>query len=415
LFSSKGNTMIRLFKRSSHLSAKPKGSLMSRWSTSLLFATALVVTFSLGAKVLTGGTGRADYGVIEEFGSIVVHGIHYDETAANIVIDGVPNQTRASLKLGMVANIEGAIDYALNTGTASTVRVSRTLIGQVEDVNISTGEVRILSQRVSTDVATRLDGYQSLDQLAAGSWVAIHGLSDPKRRTIVATLVERIDATSLPASVIRGTVKSRGTGSFQVGNLNVISSLSNQPEDGTFVAVRGSYTINSGNLFATDVQMTREVETHEGVETELTGYVADFRSISSFTVAGVPVDASGASFGGGRPGDIKQDVRITVEGRIVNGILQADEVEIRSARVVAGPGTGTGTLSADPVIELEGVITEFTSMANFVVKGKRIDASEALTTSKPGLQIRKGLKAHAKGRVLLDGSVMATQVEFVSP
>jgi Domain of unknown function (DUF5666) len=413
--------MIRLLKRSSNLSAKPKSSLMSRWSsrwfTSLLFATALVVTFGLGAKVLTGGTGRADYGVIDAFGSIVVHGIHYDETAANIVIDGVPNQTRSSLKLGMVANIEGAVDYALNTGIAETVRVNRTLIGQVEDVNLSTGEVRILSQRVATDVATRFDGYQTLDQLAAGSWVAIHGLSDPKRRTIVATLVERIDATLPLASVIRGTVKSRGAGSFQVGNLNVISTLSNQPEDGTFVAVTGSYVINFGNLYATDVQMTREVETHEGVETQLTGYVADFRSISSFTVAGVPVDASGATFGGGRVGDIKQDVRITVEGRIVNGVLQAQEVEIRSVGVVTGPGAGTGTpsTSADSVIELEGVITEFTSMSNFVVKGKRINASEALTTSKPGLQIRRGLKAHAKGRVLLDGSVVATQVEFESP
>ena len=414
--------MNQLFKRSSNLDSKPRSSLMSRWSsrwssrwfTSLLFATALVVTFGLGAKVLTGGTGRADYGVIDAFGSIVVHGIQYDETAANIVIDGVPNQTRASLKLGMVANIEGTIDYALNTGTASTVRVNRTLIGQVEDVNISTGEVRILSQRVSTDVTTRFDGYQSLDQLAAGSWVSIHGLSDPKRRTIVATLVERIDATSPLASVIRGTVKSRGAGSFQIGNLNVISPLSNQPEDGTFVVATGSYAINSGNLFATDVQMTREVETHEGVETQLTGYVADFRSISSFTVAGVPVDASAASFGGNKPSDIKKDVRITVEGRIVNGILQAHEIEIRSAGVT-GSGTGPNTPSSDPVIELEGVITEFTSMSNFVVKGKRIDASEALVTSKPGLQIRSGLKAHAKGRVLLDGSVMAAQIEFQSP
>jgi Domain of unknown function (DUF5666) len=410
--------MIRLLKRSSHLGVKSRSSLMSRrssrWFTSLLFATALIITFGLGAKVLTGGTGRADYGVIDAFGSIVVHGIHYDETTANIVIDGVPNQTRSSLKLGMVANIEGAVDYALNTGIAETVRVNRTLIGQVEDVNLSTGEVRILSQRVATDVATRFDGYQTLDQLAAGSWVAIHGLSDPKRRTIVATLVERIDATSPPISVIRGTVKSRGTGSFQVGNLNVISTLPNQPEDGTFVAVTGSYVINSGNLYATEVQMTREVETHEGVETQLTGYVADFRSISNFTVAGVQVDASAASLGGNKPGDIKKDVRITVEGRIANGILQADEIEIRSAGVT-GSGTSPNTPSSDPVIELEGVITEFTSIASFVVKGKRIDASEAQVTSKPGLQIRSGLKAHAKGRVLLDGSVMATQLEFESP
>ncbi len=409
--------MIRVIKRHPNALMKPKSLLTSRWLTSLFFAIALVLTVGLGAKVLTGGTGRVDYGAIEAFGSIVVHGIHYDETAANIVIDGVPNQTRSNLKLGMVANIEGAVDYTLNTGVAETVLVNRTLIGQVEDVNIRTGEVSVLSQRVATDVTTRFDGYQSLDQLVAGDWVAIHGLSDPDRRVIIATLVERSDGILPSASVIRGSVTKRGNGYFQIGNLNVISTLSSLPEAGAFVAVTGSYAINSGNLYSTDVQMTREVETYEGAETKLTGYVADFRSISNFTVAGVQVDASGASFGGGKPGDIKKDVRITVEGRIVNGILLAQEVEIRPASNVSGSGSGSSrnTSSSDVVIELDGVITEFTSMANFVVKGKRIDASKASTRSKPGMEIRKGLKAHAKGRALPDGGVLATQVEFAEP
>ncbi len=388
-------------------STKPRSAARTRWPARFLCATALIVAFGLGAKVLTGGTGiRVEFGAIDAFGSIVVNGIHYDETAANIIIDGVPNKAKSDLKLGMVANIDGVIDYTLNTGIASRVLVNRTLIGQVEDVNVSTGEIRLLSQRVTTDATTRFDA--ALGQLAVGNWVAIHGLSDPSKRTIVATLIERVSDTLAPLSVIRGTVKNHGAGRFSIGDLNVITSLPAQPEDGTFVAVKGTYAISSGNLLATDVQMTREVETHEGVETKLTGYVADFRSYANFTIAGVIVDASHASFEGGRASDIKQDMRVSIEGTIVNGVLIAEEVAFTPVAVVSAT-------SRQSHLEIEGIISAYTSTADFVVKGKHINASQALVTAKPRLLIHNGMKANVKGRLLADDTVLATEVEFSRP
>jgi Domain of unknown function (DUF5666) len=402
--------MINTSKNASFDNTRYSTSLLSRWSARILCAAALVVAFGLGAKVLTGGTGRVEFAEIEAFGSIVVNGIHYDESQANIIIDGIPNQTKANLKLGMIANIEGVLGATPNTGTASTVRVNRTMVGQIEDVNFSTGELTLLSQNVTTTATTRFDGIQSLGQLAVGNWVAINGLSDKDKRHVVATLIERID-DSTSISVLRGNVSNRNANSFRIGTLEVISSLASQPEDGKFVAIKGSYVVNAGAFNASEVSVTEEVETHEGIETKLAGYVADFRSISNFTIAGVPVNASAATFNGGRINDIKQDARVSVEGPIVNGVLQAEEIEIRSARTV--PGTPSTSPAATPsTVEIEGSITAFTSMADFMVKGKRVDATNALVKNKSGAAVATGMKAHVKGRSLPDGTIAAKEIEF---
>lgn len=405
--------MINTSKKASFVTARYSTSLLSRWSARVLCAAALVVAFGLGAKVLTGGTGRVEFAEIEAFGSIVVNNIHYDESAANVIIDGIANQTKANLKLGMIANIEGVLGATPNTGTASTVRVNRTLVGQIEDINLSTGEIKLLSQNVTTTATTRFDGIQSLGQLAAGNWIAINGLSDKDKRHVVATLVERVDdATSI--SVLRGNVSNRNSNSFRVGALDVISPLATQPEDGKFVAIKGSYVVNAGAFYASEVLITQEVETHEGIETKLAGYVADFRSISNFTVAGVPINASTATVGGGRINDIKQDARVSVEGPIVNGVLQAQEIEIRSARIV--PGTpSTSSVPTLGTIEIEGNITAFTSMADFMVKGRRVDATSAVVTNKSGGAPAAGMKAHLKGRLLPSGTIAAKEIEFERP
>lgn len=71
--------------------ARNKSFSFKHFFVALLSAALLVI--SLGAAVRTGGTGLAvEYGEIEGFGSIVVNGVHYDERAANIIINGAANQ-----------------------------------------------------------------------------------------------------------------------------------------------------------------------------------------------------------------------------------------------------------------------------------------------------------------------------------
>ncbi|MEO8101048.1 MAG: DUF5666 domain-containing protein [Betaproteobacteria bacterium] len=378
------------------------------WLTILLSVSALIVAGALGAAVRTGGTGLYfAFGVIEDFGSIVVSGVHYDESRANIIVNGVAHQPRSALKLGMVVAIEGELDYALGSGTASVVRADRALLGQVEDVNVATGEVRILAQRVAFDAATRYDGFSGIAQLAVGDWIAVHGLDDPARNLFAATLIELVAPPGAALAEIRGAASNAHDGRFRIDGLEVLSQEIHV-SSGDFVAVKGIYDDRARSLRATEVIVTAEVDIHENAETEIEGFIADFRSRGEFTVAGVAIDASTAQIEGGTMNDLKPGVRVTVEGTVLNGVLIAEEIELKDART-------NSTTPRTSFIELEGVVSAFNSLGDFVVKGRRIDASGASISIKGNRLPAVGQKAHIKGQRLTDGSIKATRVEFEKP
>jgi hypothetical protein len=365
----------------------------------LAFVMVAATATAADAYVRTGGSGRATiFGEIQDFGSIVVNGVHYDESAANIIIDGVPHQTRTQLKLGMIAQIDGTLDYSQNTGVANVVRVNRVLFGRVDAVDRSKSEVTVLNQRVVIGVKSRFDGFQDLSQLLEGDWIAVHGLEDPGRKSLVATLVERVIPEIGSSSSIRGTVQKMQAGKLRIGKLDILVYNVNV-EDGDYVSITGDYL--GGVFVSTDVVVTREVATVETVETQLQGYVADFRNASDFVVAGVRIDASNADFSGGRASELRQDVRITVEGSIQNGILVADEITYATDN------------SDDSPLTLEGRITSFASAADFVVKGQRVDASNAVLKS--DLAPKAGWKAKLKGWIDSNGVLRVTKAEFERP
>ena len=176
-------------------------------------------------------------------------------------------------------------------------------------------------------------------------------------------------------------------------------------QDGDYVDVTGIYVDDRTQLVAREVKQSREVELRENVETELQGYVDNFRGSDQFIVAGVTIDASQASFFGGRANDLKNGTRITVEGSIKDGVLFAEEIYFSGAPSTPGA-------AAAATVEIEGVISKFNSLADFVVKGVHIDASAASVKGAGKHTPMAGWKAHAKGTVGADGVVKATSLEF---
>jgi len=76
---------------------------------------------------------------------------------------------------------------------------------------------------------------------------------------------------------------------------------------------------------------------HDGLEIE--GYVSDFVSISNFVVSGQVVNAANATIKNGTATDIRNGLRVEVEGIISNGVLVANRVIIKlqaNVRVEAG-------------------------------------------------------------------------------
>ncbi len=378
------------------------------WLTILLCIASLLVAGALGAMVRTGGTGKYfAFGVIEDFGSIVVNGVHYDDTQANIVIDGQPGQSRTALKLGMVVEIEGDRSADGTTGRADVVRVNRTLFGRVETLDAANGGLGVLSQAVSTNPQTRYEGTAGLARIAIGDWVAIHGLSDPAKNTLVATLVEQLPAPATGESEIRGVAGNEHDGQFRIGAL-AIRARGVSVDNGDFVAVKGVLDPAGRILAATSLVVTAEVDVQEEAETEVEGYADDVRSHTDFTVAGVVVDANRASFSGGTGKDLKQGVRLVVEGVMRNGVLVAEEIEFKGLAQQNAPKTSAR-------VEVEGFVSLFTSADEFVVNGRRVDARAARISNKSRLALLPGIKVHVKGRAGIGGSIAATSVVFAKP
>lgn len=108
----------------------------------------------------------------------------------------------------------------------------------------------------------------------------------------------------------------------------------------------------------------------------LTGTVTSYESPQSFSVDGIPVDASGSS---ATPQGMTTGSRVEVHGEMVNGTLQANKVELDDS-------DDRDDDNANPN-ELEGRVTAYTSPTSFSVDGIPVDASAAPRTVSVGMRV----------------------------
>jgi hypothetical protein len=374
----------------------------------LAVLSAAILLGSLVAAVRTGGTGLAvEYGEIEGFGSIIVNGVHYDERAANIIINGAPNQPRHLLELGMIVEVQGTVDATRTTGVANTVIVNRTLVGEVQAVDVATGDFTVLNQRVRPSSTLQMVGVNQNSTIRPGLFVGIYGLRDTAIGGVIATRLEGLDFAS--QSLIRGTVTRLSATQFSIGSLVVsradaVVSHASHLENGAFVEVVGAFDVAQGTLHAATIKVTREVEGAEGADTELTGYVADFQSLNGFTLAGVTVDASGARFENGSASELANGRKVEAEGHFMGGVLMAENIQFKDVAQPIQP-------SGQKVIELEGRISQYRSPIDFTLKGYTIDASNASSNMPRGFVGGVNARVHVKG-LLVNGVVKARSVEY---
>ena len=154
----------------------------------------------------TGGTGLFAQGTIIGFGSVIVNGIRFDDTAASVQIDGL-SASAQDLRLGMVADVQGLRGADLTLGVANAIEVWSIAQGLVSQVQ--SGQFKVAGMLVQADAATVFDGISSVSALANGLRVAVWGLesgTDGSRWT--ATRVALVTATPM---VCTGIVTATGT------------------------------------------------------------------------------------------------------------------------------------------------------------------------------------------------------------
>ena len=291
----------------------------------------------------TGGTGIVSTGVMTK-GSVVVNGVRFEDTLANIVVDDTP-KTAAALRDGMVVRVNGRVNDDGINGTAERVEAQIEVRGAVASVFPAENPQRfvVLGQDVLVDDQTVYSNLANFGAIAVSQLVEVHGLRDTSGR-IRATRVEANQAQMADATVdeIRGVVSNLVGQTFNIGSQAVTSAgavivpASAVLQNGSLVEVHCTAVCILGGVF----QASRiEVEDAEdgafqpgnGQRFEAEGLISGFTAHpGSFFVAGTPVTTSGATrFEGGIAEDLANNVKVEAEGTWSGSALVATKIEFK--------------------------------------------------------------------------------------
>ena len=379
-----------------------------------LLLAALSLLAGCGGGVDSGGTGTGvastySYGPIVGFGSIIVNGVHYDDSAATIAADDGTPLGRSELRLGMQTEVLASavtVSAGVSSATASTIQLRSEIVGPVQAIDAANQRLTVLGQSVQVQPGTVFDaslanGYASL---AVGDLVEVYANFDVASARYVATRIEPRSAAT--AYKLRGLVGalSPDARTITIGALTIDWSAVAPAEPtaalapGSAVRVVLATTPVAGVWTATALQAGRPALA-DREHAELEGHVSAFTSTSAFAVNGVPVDATAASFPNGTAG-LVLGARVSVKGSLRSGTLVATSVAVED-----------GSEGAQDY-ELHGSIDAVDATAQSFVVHDVIVVWSATTVFEGGTaaSLAVGAQVEVKGPLSPDG----TRVDAVS-
>lgn len=358
------------------------------------------------AGVGSGGSGApmdVGFGPVTGFGSVIVNGVRYDETQAEVRVDERPDAPTpasvAAIRLGVM------VELRHRNGLIDTATAGAELIGPVASVSangfVALGQVVRVNANPSRP--TVFEGFASLGDLASGAVVEVHGERDGSGE-ILATRVE-LRPTGLALARLAGTAHAVNGRTFSIGALAVDATAAAVVPAGAMLIAGQRVVVwtdapYTGGTFTAKVVRVGNSAIANNAAVTIDGVVARFQSISDFRVGGRRVDASGATFAGGSIADLANGRAVRIRGTFADDLLRAASVEIL-------PGM-------QPETHLTGAITDFVDAASpFRIRG-------ALTRVTPQTSYVNGTAANLGTSVqvklvglLVGGVVEATTVEFL--
>ena len=353
-----------------------------------------------------GGTGSSASGAITGFGSIIVGGVRFDDSAASVQDDDGVNMNSDALKLGMVVRIKCGKKSDDGTGVrakADSIEVHSELQGPVDSKTADS--IVVLGQTAKISATTFFEDGLSLATLAVDAVVEVHGFVDPVTNTLTATRIER--KPNAKVFKLQGTVSALNTAAktFNLGTLTISYLTAVVPSsltlaNGSVVRVRLALTPLTGTRTALKVQKF-EIEKEDRNEAEVEGIITAFTSTSQFSVNGLQVDASTATFEDGKTG-VVLGARVEVEGSIVKGVLVAKKVELEDGEDAAK-------------FEFHGPLSSLSTTAKtFVLRGMTVNYDLATTFSVgvTALTLANGLNIEVKGKRSAGNVIVATRISL---
>ncbi len=342
-----------------------------------LAVAALALLAGCGGDGGDGTTSTATViGPITAFGSVVVNGIRFDDSGADVTIEDTMG-SRSALRLGMVVQVQGQV-HPDGTGVANQIRYNDCVQGPITAMNRVQNTVTVMGETVQLDGDTVFDGValRDMNAFAIGDLVEVSCMPVREQNRMRASRMERkgnfVDGTT-PIE-LTGTVANldpaRGTCTVGTTLVNFAGvAAADRPQglaNGMSVEASGS-RFQNGVLLADRLRDRDRDRIHvpDGDLFEVQGYVASFVSIADFTVDGYPVDASDALIRNGTVADLADGVKVEVEGTMRNGVLIASLMVIKlqtNVQVEAGmqaKDAATLTLLGRPIwIDADTVLVD---------------------------------------------------------
>jgi len=296
-----------------------------------------------GSVAGIGGSGYISSGQVTGFGSVYVNGVKFETDSAIFNVESVA-ATQQELRIGMIVQVAGIINADGVTGTASAIRYGDNIEGFVEPMP---GENKIIKNEANTEKSFRVMGinvivdvvkttfegddfdYTSID---LDNVVEISGYYD-NNAVLRATYIElKADKYDTDTQVeIEGNINGHKGTRFNVLGVDVNysrarhSGLTIDLQNDLYVEVKGIYDNDSSTLFASDVKVV-DVALSDNTQVSVEGFVTRYVSNGDFDINAYPVNASAALL---EPVAliIRPGLKLKIEGRIKNGVLNAEFIE----------------------------------------------------------------------------------------
>ena len=364
----------------------------------------------------SGGTGAAPSsfaaGPITGFGSIIVNGVRFDDSKAQVLDDDGNASSSEALKLGMSVEVEGdatSDDGKGRRADARQIRHGAEIVGPVSAIDVAARSLLVLGQTVRVPDGTVIDerlagGFAGI---AIGTVLEVHGRLDAATGVYTATrLSPRPEAEGFR---IRGIVSSLDAAAktFAIGGATIsYAGIVPAPTlaNGARVKVRLSTVPVAGVWIATRLDDGSH-RPDDADEVELEGTITAFTSAASFSVNGIPVDASHAEFKEGTSAALALGVRVEVKGRAVEGVVMASRISVEHEDE-----------HDQEEIELHGAIASVDSAARtFVLREVTVSYAGDGIEYRGGSAalLAAGVKVEVKGELAADGkTVNAERISF---
>ena len=364
----------------------------------------------------TTGASAASRGVVTAVGTLVVNGISFDASAAQIRIDDNPGRPESELKVGMVVTVKGSKDDAAGTGRATEIETHHVLRGKVDDKGGSV--LRVGGHEVEVEHGTEFeDRTARLGSVSVGERVRVHGHATATGH-FRATRVEK-ESGSTEDFEVKGFVSDldRTAGKFTLKispdaassyavTMAAASTIPDGVVNGSYVEVRASAPPVAGAITATAVQLEDSKLGAAGSEVEVEGIVTSGDS-GGFMVEGQAVATSVTTrWENGVPADLAPGVKVEAEGRLdAAGVLQAQKVSFRANVRIQGPVSNVVSTSArEGSFQVNGLTVRTDAWTEWTSSGSGSGGSLDLTTIGTG-------PVEVRGMLAQSGEIVATRVE----